>query len=155
VRDLGPRLPVEAGKGYALDLERTPSTPGSPLILHESRVAVTPFEDRLRLAGTLQLSGLDMSVDKRRVEAIWAAAQRQIAPDALGERREVWRGLRPCAPDGLPIVGRHAKRPDVIVATGHAQLGLTLAPVTGRLVTELLSGDAERPELAVLSPARF
>ena len=154
VRELGPRLPVEAGKGYAIDMQRGPGIPRTPLILHESRVAVTPFADRLRLAGTLQLAGLDLSVDRRRVEAIEAAAQRLLVPEAFGERIEVWRGLRPCAPDGLPIIGRLPRRPDVLVATGHAQLGLTLAPVTGRLVTELLSGE-RRPELAALSPTRF
>ena len=154
VRELGPRLPVEAGKGYAIDCERTEALPRTPLILHEARVAVTPFGDRLRLAGTLQLAGMDLSVDRRRVEAIWAAAQRLLKPEALGARREVWRGLRPCAPDGLPIIGRLPRRPDVIVATGHAQLGLTLAPVTGRLVTELLTGE-RREQVAALSPSRF
>ena len=155
VRELGPRLPVEAGKGYAIDLERTPQAPRTPLILHEARVAVTPFADRVRLAGTLQLAGLDLSVDRRRVEAIWAAAQRQLTPESIGgERREVWRGLRPCAPDGLPIVGRLPRRPEVIVATGHAQLGLTLAPVTGRIVAELLRGET-RADARTLSPSRF
>jgi D-amino-acid dehydrogenase len=68
--------------------------------------------------------------------------------------REVWAGLRPCSPDGLPIIGRLPAAERVVVATGHAMLGLTLAPVTGRLVGELLGGRP-RAEMAELSPGRF
>jgi D-amino-acid dehydrogenase len=116
-------------------------------------VIATPLPGRLRLAGTLELAGLDLSVDQVRLGAIVRAAKRVLA---LGDRRvvHVWRGLRPCPPDGLPIIGRPSALQNVIVATGHAMMGITLAPVTGRLVAALAAGETPL-EVARLGPDRF
>ena len=149
------RIAVQAGKGYTVDLEAGErALPRRPFVLREARVAITPLSGRLRLAGTMELSGMNDQIDAVRVDAI-----RQSAGDALVSWRdatvgEVWSGLRPCTPDGLPIVGWLSQRPPVAVATGHAMLGLTLAPVTGKIVTEILDGRP-RPEAALLSPTRF
>ena len=147
--------PVEVGKGYHIDLEPAEDDPPLPVWLNEARVIVTPLQGRLRLAGTLELAGLDLSVDRVRVGAIVRAAERGLPP--LRGRRvlEVWRGLRPCTPDGLPIVGRPAGQANVTLATGHAMMGLTLAPITGRLVAELLAGERPTLDLRPLSPDRF
>jgi D-amino-acid dehydrogenase len=69
--------------------------------------------------------------------------------------REIWRGLRPCTPDGLPIVGRTARVDNLVVATGHAMVGVSLGPITGRLVADLAGGTPPRVSLDLLSPARF
>jgi D-amino-acid dehydrogenase len=154
-RRLGLRLPLEGAKGYHVDVERRPSDPQLPIWLHESRVVVTPMDGRLRLAGTLELTGTDDRVDARRVEAIVAAVRR--AMPRLGERRtlNVWRGLRPCTPDGLPVIGRVPWLDNASVATGHGMWGLQLAPLTGVLVSAIATGDEPEVALRPLRPERF
>jgi D-amino-acid dehydrogenase len=96
-----------------------------------------------------------MAVDRVRVAALVRAAER-IVPSLAGRPvRGVWRGLRPCAPDGLPIVGRTERYENLLLATGHAMMGITLAPVTGRLVAELALGERPSVDPAPLSPDRF
>jgi D-amino-acid dehydrogenase len=154
-RDAGLRVPVEAGKGYHVDYEALAGDPHIPVFVHESRIAVTRLADRLRVTGVLALHGLDLSVDRRRVASVERTAAARIA--GLQGRRplELWAGLRPCSPDGLPIIGRSAAREDVIVATGHGMLGFALAPVTGRLVRQLVTGEQPVVELGQLRPDRF
>jgi D-amino-acid dehydrogenase len=154
-RDLGVALPVEGGKGYHVDLEPGAGDPSLPVWFQESRVIVTPLPGRVRLAGTLELAGLDMSVDRRRVAAVERGGRRGIR--GLENRRtvEIWRGLRPCSPDGLPIIGRPDSLENVVLATGHGMMGLSLAPITGRLVGEVLSAEPPSHDLAPVSPGRF
>lgn len=154
-RELGLFVPVEGGKGYHVDLEPGDGDPRVPIWFQESRVIATPLAGRVRLAGTLELAGLDLSIDRRRVEAILRAGRRGVRGLATRNVIEVWRGLRPCTPDGLPIVGRPAACDNLVLATGHAMMGLTLAPVTGRLVGEIVSGAEPSHDLAPLSPGRF
>jgi D-amino-acid dehydrogenase len=118
--------------------------------MEEARVIATPLADRVRLAGTLELSGLDLRVDPVRVASLARAADRTLALPHGARTVRVWRGLRPCTPDGLPIVGRAPGVEDLVLATGHAMLGITFAPVTGAMVAGLLGGEsaphARRPE---------
>jgi D-amino-acid dehydrogenase len=149
------RLPIQAAKGYSVTCRRPAGAPRRPLLLGEARVAVTPMGETLRLAGTLELAGLDLSIDRRRVEAVRQSAGRYLA---LGEEpivTEVWRGLRPCTPDGLPALGRPRRLDNLIVATGHAMLGVSLGPITGRLVAQLACGQAPALDLTPLDPDRF
>jgi D-amino-acid dehydrogenase len=154
-RRLGLRLPVEGGKGYHLDLERASSDPSIPVYMQEARVIATAFDDRLRLAGTLQLTGLDLRLDRVRVAATLNAGVRTLRGIHPARVTEVWRGIRPCTPDGLPIIGRSARIENVVFATGHAMKGLHLAPATGSLVADLVTGQPPRHDLAPLSPDRF
>jgi D-amino-acid dehydrogenase len=154
-RRCGVDLPVVAGKGYTVDLRRGDrSGLTRPIVLHEARIAATPLDGYLRLAGTMELGAASTRIDRRRVEGVHGAGRRALRAWRDAPVTKVWSGLRPCTPDGLPIVGRLPGCPSVAVATGHAMLGLTLAPVTGRLVRELLEG-APRPELDRLRPGRF
>ncbi|MDQ3889721.1 MAG: FAD-dependent oxidoreductase [Actinomycetota bacterium] len=154
-RLLGIYLPIEGGKGYHVELEPGERAPRVPVFMQESRVIATPYPARLRLAGTLELAGLDLGVDPVRVGAILAAARRNVRGlDGLPVTR-VWRGLRPCAPDGLPVVGRPRRLENVLVATGHAMMGLTLAPITAKLVAELAAGRSPSYDVAALAPDRF
>jgi D-amino-acid dehydrogenase len=148
-------IPVEGGKGYHLDFARVEGDPRVPIFLQEARVVATPMPRRLRLAGTLELVGLDLSVDRRRHEAIERAGLRRVRGLAGRRVTEVWRGLRPCAPDGLPIVGRPAAYDNLVLATAHAALGLTLAPVTGGVVAQLVAGEPPSFDLGLLHPDRF
>jgi D-amino-acid dehydrogenase len=154
-RTAGVWVPVEGGKGYHVELELGDGVPGLPVLLHEARVIATPLPRRVRLAGTLELAGLDLSVSRRRVDAVLAAGRRGLPRLAARAVTQVWAGLRPCAPDGLPIVGRPAALDGLVLATGHAMMGLTLAPVTGRLVREIVLGTPPSHPLGPLSPDRF
>jgi len=114
-----------------------------------------PLGDSLRLGSTLELSGWDMRVRLRRVARLREGAERVMGIPADGETRQVWRGPRPVTPDGLPVIGRVPRRERVIVAAGHCMLGLSLGPVTGRLVAEIAGGRRPSLDLAPLSPLRF
>jgi D-amino-acid dehydrogenase len=149
----GVRLPLQGGKGYAAEWDRGVSAVGMPVYLHDERCAANPMPDRLRITGGLLLDGLDERFDPRRVQAIRAAAGAVLGVRA--EPRLMWRGLRPCTPDGMPVIGAHPRAPRLLAATGHGMLGVTLAPLTGRLVADLVAGRADHPALARLSPERF
>lgn len=152
---VGVFCPLEGGKGYHLDLEAASGDPAIPCWLQESWAIATPLPGRLRLAGTLELAGLDLSIDRLRVEAIRRGAARGLR--GIDGRRvtEVWAGLRPCAPDGLPVIGSPEGLPGLVLATGHAMKGLSLAPITALLVAALLAGDDPGLDLAPFSPDRF
>ncbi len=152
----GARLYVEGGKGYSVDLARHQREPlVRPLLLHEAHVAVTPLHGRLRLAGTMALDGLDIRIDDARVRAVHAVGRRAFEEWKDADIIQVWSGPRPCTPDGVPLVGwLPGQEGSVAIATGHAMLGLTLAPVTGRLVAELITGRP-RESMRQLSPSRF
>jgi D-amino-acid dehydrogenase len=152
---LGVLLPQEGGKGYHVDLVTAPDDPKIPLSLDEAHVIATPLPGCLRLSGTLELSGLDTSISRTRVDAIRDAAARVLALDPEREELEVWAGLRPCTPDGLPVIGRPEHVEPLILATGHARKGLSLSPITGKLVAELCAGEPTSLDLQPLSPDRF
>ena len=105
------------------------------------------------MTGGLLLDGLDERFDGRRVKAIADAAETVLGVKA--RPRLTWRGLRPCTPDGLPVIGAHRRMPRTVFATGHGMLGVTLAPLTGRLVAAIVAGDASHPALGAVSPERF
>jgi D-amino-acid dehydrogenase len=154
-RALGLRIPIQPAKGYSITMRRPEGAPSVPLLLIEAKVGVTPLGDRLRLAGTLELAGLDLSINERRVEAIRRGAATFLdGLDTVGPG-EVWRGLRPCTPDGLPILGRSAAFENLILATGHAMIGLSLGPVTGAVVARIACGESVDIDLAPLRPERF
>jgi D-amino-acid dehydrogenase len=160
-RLLGARVPIEAGKGHHVHIRGWHAPLRVPMILHEDVLAVTSMGPDLRLVGGMDFVGIDRSVDARRIEGIYRRAARYLRrpPTPGGDRTTTWSGLRPCTPDGLPIVGRLRRAPNVVVAAGHGMVGLTLAPATGDDVARLVHGDpdarAAAPWLSVYSPARF
>jgi len=141
-RKLGFHLPMQAGKGYSFTLPQPRQLPRVCSLLKEGRVAVTPMGDKLRVAGTMEICGNDLSIDRVRLEGIvrsFCEFYPEFQP-ADFEGVEPWAGLRPCSPDGLPYVGRLPGHGNVTVASGHAMLGLSLGPVTGKLVAGLVAG---------------
>ncbi len=151
------RLPIQAGKGYSLTLPTPPVLPQACFILAEARIAVTPMGQTLRFAGTLELAGLNETVAQRRVQAMVsnvAGYLPQFTPDQFAGITP-WQGLRPITPDGLPYIGRTRRWQNLIVASGHAMMGLSLAPGTGRLVSDLLDERAPAVGLDPFSPERF
>jgi D-amino-acid dehydrogenase len=156
-RQLGLRLPMQAGKGYSLTLPSPPQLPELCSILTEARVAVTPMGSSLRVGGTMEISGLSESISPARVRGIVRAMPRYFPAfkESHFEGMPPWRGLRPCSPDGLPFLGRTRAQKNLLVATAHSMMGLSLAPATGQLIAEVLSGDKPSVRLDLLSPDRY
>ena len=155
--DLHINLPIQPAKGYSITFKRPDVCPAMPFSLGEAKVGITPMGDMLRFAGTLELAGLDFSINERRVQAILKAVPEyfpDLNPDYL-DMIEIWCGLRPCTPDGVPFLGRAPGVENVIVAAGHAMIGISLGPVTGKLVAELISDEVPSIDLSALKVDRF
>jgi D-amino-acid dehydrogenase len=156
-RELKIKVLIEPAKGYSITYKRPPGFPSMPLAMAEAKVVLTPMSDMVRFAGTLELAGFDMSINKRRLYALLKAVSAyfpDIDTDAL-ELIEIWRGLRPCSPDGLPYLGRPRFYDNVIISTGHGMKGISLAPITGKMVSQLVSGQTPAMDIAALGIERF
>ncbi|MFG1622894.1 NAD(P)/FAD-dependent oxidoreductase [Kribbella sp. NPDC049227] len=154
-RVLGVRLLMQAGKGYSFSI-RPRTQPLRPIHFGESKVVVTPLSDgKTRVSGTMELSGLNLRLDERRIRAIKAGASKYLAdwPDDTVE--DEWVGMRPLAADGLPILGRLPGFDNVYLATGHSMSGITLAPATGLLMSDLIMTGHTPPPLTPFNPARI
>ncbi len=156
-KKLGLRLPMQAGKGYSVTHPNPPALPSICSLLNEARVAVTPMGGKLRIGGTMEIVGLDESVSRRRLNGILKSIGGYFPELAETDFSglEVWKGLRPCSPDGMPYIGRAGGRENVVVATGHSMLGLSLAPVSGEMVADLITGAAMKYDMALLDPDRY
>jgi len=154
-QQIGVFVPLEGAKGYHVNLQRSAGDPALPIFIKEARVIATPLDAALRFGGTLELDGLNLRIDPARVEAIKRAAYRTFEHTRNTPIVEVWSGLRPCTPDGLPMIGWAAGFDNLIVATGHGISGLQLGPVTGRLVAELVFGQVPSLDLKPVRPDRF
>ena len=156
-RDLNLHLPIQPVKGYSITIKRPYPCPNIPISFGEAKVGVTPMGDTLRFGGTLELAGLDLSVNTRRVAAILKAIPHyfpDLDPETF-ELIEIWRGLRPCTPDGLALLGRPSAYDNLTIAAGHAMIGISLAPITGRLVSQLVARETPEIDLALLNVDRF
>jgi D-amino-acid dehydrogenase len=157
LRDLHLRLPIQPGKGYSVTLPQPRRLPTHSLNLAEARVAATPMGSALRFAGTMELAGLNPSINATRVNAILQAVSRYFPEFGPDDFRGVpaWSGLRPCSPDGLPYVGRFGRYANLCAATGHSMMGLSLGPITGKLIAEILSCESPSIDVSALSPDRY
>ena len=156
-KQLSLNLPMQAGKGYSLTLPQPRQLPKICSIFVEARIAVTPMGSGLRFGGTMEMSGLNENIDPRRVRGIIKSVPAyypEFNTDDFGGIQP-WRGLRPCSPDGLPYIGRTQRYDNLVVATGHAMMGLSLAPITGKIVSELLAREKPAIDLRLLSPDRY
>ncbi len=141
-RDLALPLPIQAAKGYSITIKARGRALRIPLSMRENRVTVMPMGGAVRFAGTLELAWLDLSYNLSRMNTVRDAGKGYMAVDSGdGELVEIWRGLRPCTPDGLPIVDRHQRFGNLLIAAGHAVLGMSLGPITGKLISEMVAGE--------------
>lgn len=154
-RGLKLRVPIQPAKGYSITWKRPSFSNTIPLLLGEARASITPMGDTLRIAGTLELAGMDLSINRRRVDALRRRASKYIPGLDQLEPLEIWRGMRPCTPDGLPIIGRSRKLPNLVLATGHAMVGMSLGTGTGKLVAEIAARETPSVETTELAPERF
>lgn len=154
-RGIGLRLPLRGAKGYVVDLDVAGAAPRIPVTFKERRVVATPYADRLRLSGTLELGDDTPTVNQRRVLAIRDAGRLGLPRLDVRRTLETWAGLRPSTPDGVPAIGRTGRADNLVVATGHGMWGLVLAPVTGELVAQGIVEDAPVLAETDFSPDRF
>ena len=153
----GAKLPVQGGKGYCLDYSPPPVAVGRPIYLHEARVAVTPFDGAVRLAGTMEFSGINDIQRPKRVAAISHTASTMLRdwPADPAAAARTGNGLRPITPDGIPVLGFLPGFRNLAVATGHAMLGVTLGPATGDAIAETVLTGRAPDVLEPFSPVRF
>jgi len=154
-KELGINLLMQAGKGYSITVEDPERQIEIPTICVEARVAITPMGQALRFAGTMELAGVQLRINQRRVNAILNAVPKYLKGFTSIPKTNVWAGLRPVSPDGLPYIGRFSAYDNLTIASGHAMLGMTLGPITGKLVSEILSNEEPSIELKLLDPNRF
>lgn len=153
-RRLGLNIPMRAAKGYSLQFSRGQVHPTRSICLGERKVTVTPHRDRLRLAGTLEIVGDDLSVNARRVGAIERAARSLLALPQERAEPQPWAGLRPCLADGMPAIGRSPHHQNLWLAIGHQMTGLKCAPATARLLAELMAGEKPTFDPGPFDPKR-
>jgi len=154
-KKLNLKLPLQAGKGYRINVEE-PTNITMPAILMEKKIAVTPMEGFTRFAGTMEFSGINHTIRKERVEAIAKGVEHyyrglQIPEEA---KQNAKCGLRPVSPDGLPYIGKPKNVSNLTIATGHAMMGWSLGPATGKLVTEIISGAKTSMDISPFDPLR-
>ena len=157
LRMVGEKMLLEAGKGYSVDWHESPVMPDLAYILLEARVAITPMNNFVRLAGTMELGGINLKINPRRVAGFLKSIADYL-PEFEYEKVKslpVWAGLRPCSPDGLPYVGKDSKFKNLTIAAGHSMLGFTLGPVTGKLVAEIVNGEQTSLNIDQLAVDRY
>lgn len=154
---LGLDLPMQSGKGYSFTLNDVVKNIRIPSLLLEGRVAVTPMGSSLRFGGTMEIVGTDRSVNMNRVKGIVETIPKYYPEMSVDvpDPKAVWNGLRPCSPDGLPYIGRSRKYKNLIIATGHSMMGVSLGPATGKLVTELVNETQTSMDISKFDPGRF
>lgn len=144
LKDLNIDILLQAGKGYSMTFEQVERNLRYPSILVDDRVAMTPMGGDLRMGGTMEISGIESKMLIKRVESIYKAAKNYFPdlPVSFPSIDKIWHGLRPLSPDGLPYLGRHSKYDNLVIAGGHAMLGISLAAGSGKLIDEIISGQS-------------
>ena len=148
-RKLGVQLSIQPGRGYSITVRQQPGLPRIPINLSEAKVAVTPWENKVRIAGTMELAGFDAPVNQKRMEAVLRGARNYLPDFRAIPPMETWAGMRPVTSDGLPLIGRSRTLPNLLMATGHGMLGITQSAVTGHLICDLIH---KRDPLVCVAP---
>ncbi|MDD2921050.1 MAG: FAD-dependent oxidoreductase [Anaerolineales bacterium] len=154
-RGLKLNIPVQPARGYSLTMTANKQMPRHALILGERRIAVSPMGDLLRFTGRLEVGNYSMTPNPLWIQRLENSVREYIALDEKLDIKETWAGLRPVTPDGAPIIGRAPRYENLILATGHAMLGLSLGPGTGQVVAELVNGKETAFDLSPLRAERF
>lgn len=153
---LGISLPMMGGRGYSFLQENKPEIKQAT-ILTESKVAVSPYGERIRFGGTMEIAGTNQKVNLNRVKGIFEAINR-FYPEfeaKFPEENKIWKGLRPCSPDGLPYIGAAPGYSNVLFGTGHSMMGVSLAPATGKILAELHQTKNPSLELGGFEVGRY
>lgn len=153
---LGFYLPMMGGKGYSFIQENKPEILQAS-ILTEKKVAVSPYGDFIRFGGTMEIAGTDQKINLNRVKGIFESIN-QFYPAfeaKFPEKEKIWKGLRPCSPDGLPYIGFAPGYSNVLVNSGHSMMGVSLAPASGKIISELHQQKDSSLEIKGFEVGRF
>jgi D-amino-acid dehydrogenase len=154
-KDLKVKIPLQPGKGYSVTADRPAVCPTIPVMNAARKVIVTPLGNRVRFAGTMEFAGMDLTPSEARSQAVMRGGLEIMSPCGSLQNIERWCGLRPCTPDGLPVIDLISQHPRICISTGHAMLGYTLGPITGKLVAEMISGQPPSMDVSALRLGRF
>lgn len=145
---LGFSLPMMGGKGYSFIQKNNPEVKQAT-ILTETKVAVSPYGETIRFGGTMEIAGTDQSINMNRVQGIFESINRYYPgfEAQFPQKDQIWKGLRPCSPDGLPYIGVSPTFENVLVGSGHSMMGISLAPATGKILAEL--HQQKKPTMAL------
>jgi D-amino-acid dehydrogenase len=156
--ELGNAIPLETERGYHLMIRDSEVTPRIPTAEAEGKFVVTPMELGLRIAGTVELAGLKAPPNWDRARLLLKHVRRMypgLSESYPENRLTMWMGHRPSTPDSLPVIGRSRRSPDIVYAFGHGHIGMAAAPVTGKVVSQLVSNQPTSIDVAPFSPDRF
>lgn len=156
-RELGISMPVQPGKGYSITINKPKTVPNASLMLSEAYVAVTPMNGSIRFAGTMELAGQNKSINKNKITALKKAVSKYL-PEFSAEYfngQNIWIGLRPCSPDGLPYVGKLKQYQNAYVSTGHSMLGMSLGLASGDLLAGQILSNGTNSIHNLLNPNRY
>ena len=155
---LGNRVPLETERGYHLMIRDPEAMPRIPTADADGKFVATPMDTGLRFAGTVELAGLAAPPNWQRARILLEQGRKMLpglGKDHAEERISMWMGHRPSLPDSLPVIGPSRASPDVIYAFGHGHVGMTAAPMTGKIVTELIAGRPAPIDIAPFAARRF
>lgn len=154
-KDLGCLIPIQPGKGYSM----TTNHPGNysliPLLFSEHKVAMTPMQSCYRLGSMMEFSGFDTTVCPKRIKLLELGASHYLEEPMGNSIQEQWCGLRPMTYDGVPIIDQSLLLSNVYVVAGHNMMGMSMAPGTGKLMAELVSGNMPHISPVPYSLRRF
>jgi D-amino-acid dehydrogenase len=156
-KDLGINLLLQAGKGYSMTFNDMEKNLQYPSILVDDRVAMTPMGNDLRMGGTMEITGIESPMLIKRVQAIFKASKNYFPglKVQFPSKENIWHGLRPLSPDGLPYIGRHSKFDNLVISGGHAMLGLSLAAASGKLVEEIVGNKKTSMDIKSFNVERY
>jgi D-amino-acid dehydrogenase len=154
-RELDICLPVQPARGYSFTIPCRDERFTRPIMFSESKALLTPMGTNLRLGGVLELTRIDSRPDARRANALINSLQQYLSLEISFAGTDPWSGYRPCSPDGFPIVGWSDRWQNLLYATGHGMLGLTLGPLTGRAIADLIMNAQPCCDLTRMLPSRF
>ena len=157
LRQTGIQIPLMPGKGYSFNIDNSEKKLQIPAILCEARVAITPMGNQLRFGGTMEIGPVNDKINMNRVQGIVEAIPDYMPGLKIDvpAKEKVWYGFRPCSPDGLPYIGFTNRYSNLLIAGGHAMMGLSLGPVTGQLISELAEGKQTAININAFNPSRF
>lgn len=154
-RQLKLKIPIQPGKGYSITTNRPSPCPKGMCYFSEKNVMATPFKSGFRIEGLLSFSGFDSTVEQKRYNDLRSASAEYLKTPLGDQLEEEWSGLRPMSCDDMPIIDRSPQHKNLFIATGHSMLGITMAPVTGKLISDILTNQSLDIDPSFFKVSRF
>jgi D-amino-acid dehydrogenase len=152
---LGCNIPIVPGKGYSITMAKPENSPLRPIVLPEKNIALTPFQKRLRIGSIMEFVDFDASISNHRIQQLEQSTAEYLNTQCQNPEIKKWFGWRPMTYDSLPIIGKLPNYNNAYIATGHGMMGTMLAPATGRMIAEIITGKKCTIPETPYSPTRF